>query len=159
MIEPLADDIIDSIVIEPVASGLLGRSVGIVRGPATAGPVIITLKAFGWEAMPYAARAVTRGVGMSYDDAGFRYPGEDLDPGEEPFDGVQVHNPLGEATVSIPAFERLMLRYFRALITGAERLHDSVVEEAWWPEFVTLTNEWERRLAAQTIRQPGSADR
>jgi hypothetical protein len=119
--------------------------------------VIITLKAFPWVALPNAARGVSRGVGMDMDDAGFSYPG-DLAPDEEPIDGVLVYNPLGEAAVGIPAFERLMRCYFRVLITGAERLHDSVVEEPWWPEFVTLTEELERRLSAQTIRQPGSAD-
>jgi hypothetical protein len=148
MTEPLPDELVDSIVVESAATGRPARGVGIVTGPAAAGPVTITLKAFGWGDIPDAARAVTLGVGMSADDAGFRYPGEDLDPDEEPSDGVQVHNPLGEATVSVPAFERLMLRYFRALITGAERLHDSVIEEPWWPEFVAATEEIEGRVSS-----------
>ena len=146
MIEALPDDVVDSIVVGPVASGRRARSVGVVSGPPAAGPVTITLKAFPWVALPNAARGVSRGVGMDMDDAGFSYPG-DLAPDEEPVDGVLVYNPLGEATVSIPAFERLMLRYFRALITGAERLHDSVVEEPWWPEFVAATEEIEGRVS------------
>lgn len=146
MIEPLPDELLDSIVVEPVASGHRDRSVGVITGPAAAWPVTVTLKAFPWVAQPNAARGVARGVGMEMDDAGFSYPG-DLDPDEEPVNGVLVYNPLGRATVSVAAFERLMLRYFRALIAGAERFHDSVIREPWWPEFVAATEEIEARVS------------
>jgi hypothetical protein len=46
----------------------------------------------------------------------------------------------------VPAFERLMAHYFRALITGAETHHDPVVREPWWPEFVQATDIIEARL-------------
>jgi hypothetical protein len=64
----------------------------------------------------YAAmrqRTVKRGRG------GRLVPHRRTRAGEEPFDGVEVHNPIFEVIVSEHAFDRLMARFFRALHRGA----------------------------------------
>jgi len=144
----LPDDIVDAIRTEPVHTGDPFRTVGRISGPHEALVPVTMFDVFGWRNMLYLANGVRHRSSIGKDDAGFRYPGYDLDPGEEPFDDVDVYNPMGEVFVSIPAFERLAARYFRALIDGAQRIDDPVVRQPWWLEFVAATEEIEGRVAS-----------
>jgi len=146
--ERLSDQVIDAIRTEPVAVNKFDRSVGLITGPDDAVVPVTTFEVLGWRDVPAFANGVRRRSSIGIDDAGFRYPGSDLDPGEEPFDDVDVYNPVGEVFVSVPAFERLAARYFRALIEGAQRIDDPVLRQPWWPEFVAATEEIEGRVAS-----------
>src|SRR5262245_58060912 len=95
---------------------------------------------------PREAGGVVGGTQVDVNGTGFRFP-EDQDPDEEPFEGVEVSNPLGEVYVSRPAFERLIARYLRANITGAEENGLPVVNEPWWGELKAKTAELEARIA------------
>jgi hypothetical protein len=46
--------------------------------------------------------------------------------------------------IDLDAFERLAARYFRALVTGAQRIDDPVSRQPWWPDFVAAIEEIER---------------
>jgi hypothetical protein len=143
----LPDEVVEAIVTEPVRIERFDRSVGRITGPREAKIPIGVLNVFGWRDLLYLAGGVRDRSGIAKDDAGFRYPGEELDPGEEPFDDVDVYNPIGEVFVSVPAFERLAARYFRALVDGAQAIDDPVTHQAWWPEFVAATEEIEERAS------------
>jgi hypothetical protein len=144
----LPDEIVDAILVEPTRTQDPIRSIGRIVGPREAIVPVTTFDAFGWRSLMYLAGGVRDREGIAKDDAGFRYPGDELDPGEEPFDDVDVYNPMGEVFVSVPAFERLAARYFRALVDGAEATDDPVTRQPWWPEFVAATEEIERRVSA-----------
>jgi hypothetical protein len=144
----LPDEVVDAIHTEPVCVDRFTRSVGIITGPDEALVPITTFNVLGWRDVPSFANGVRNRSSIGIDDAGYRYPGSDLDPGEEPFDDVDVYNPMGEVFVSVLAFERLAARYFRALIDGARKMGDPVLNQSWWPEFVGATEEIERRVAS-----------
>ncbi|MEB3294602.1 MAG: hypothetical protein VKJ24_15710 [Synechococcales bacterium] len=104
-----------------------------------------SLSFFSLSDLLYIASGVRDQEGIGIDGTGFRYPTDELDPDEEPLEGVQVYNPLGEVQISIPAFERLMLRYFSTLISEAEQHHNPVVDQHWWNDFVRMTKIIEQR--------------
>jgi len=144
----LPDAVVDAITTEPVRVNRVDRSVGLITGPREAKVPIAVFNVIGWRDVLYLASGVRDREGIDKDDAGFLYPGDELDPGEKPFQDVDVYNPIDEVFVSIPAFERLAARYFRALIDGAQRIDDPVLREPWWPEFVAATEEIEGRVAS-----------
>jgi hypothetical protein len=145
----LPDEVVDAISVEPdTVPHKLIRGVGRITGPEAALPVITTLESLGWADLMYAAEGVQDRQGIDTNDVGFWYPNDALDWGDDPFDGVEVHNPLWEILVTMPAFERLMARFFRALIVGAERSSDSVTGEPWWPRFTDIIEMIERRVSA-----------
>jgi hypothetical protein len=147
--DPVADEVVDAISVEPApVPHKLFRSVGRILGPEAALPVITTLESLGWDSLMDAAGGVLDREGIGENGVGFRYPNDALNWGEEPGDGVEVYNPLWEVVVSVQAFERLMARFFRALITGAESTADAVTGASWWPDFVTMTERIEERTAS-----------
>ncbi len=149
----LADNVVDAISIDPAAAPhRVIRSVGVVTGPDAALPVITTLESFGWDSLLYAAEGVRDREGIGENGVGFRYPDDALNWGEEPGEGVEVYNPLWEVTVSVDAFERLMARFFRSLIAGAEAAGDPVVREPWWPELSAIAAKIEQRAASPSFR-------
>lgn len=145
----ISDDLIDSIIAEPLPVQRYGRSLGRLTGPRQASVAVSVFDVFGWSDLLYLAGGVRDRMGIGQDDSGFRYPGDELNPGEEPFKDVHVYNPVEEASVGVEAFERLAARYFRTLVEGVAGLDDPVSREAWWPEFVAATEEIERRVASQ----------
>jgi hypothetical protein len=145
---PLKDELVDSIVIHPGKSEKPLHSAGEILGPRELKVLMSSLDFFSWSQMPYVAAGVLDREGIGINGTGFRYPTDELDPGEEPLEGVEVYNPLGEIQVTIPAFERLMARYFRALIMGAEEHNAAVTQQSWWPEFVRTTEKIEQRVVS-----------
>lgn len=150
MSQAVSDDLLGRITIEPVPMPHGTRTIGRVTGPPELVALTTALDFFNWRRLPLVAEAVRDRQGINIDDIGFRYPGEDLDPGEEPFEEVEVFGPLGSVFVSVSGFERLMARYFRTLQTGAEAARDPVIEEPWWTRFVEMTEEIERRASFDT---------
>lgn len=71
---------------------------------------------------------------------GFMFPG-DLDPGDEPFEGVMLWDPIDTVYLSAGAFDRLMSRFFDTVIDGVTRYQKPEVNEAWWPEFVAVARQ------------------
>ena len=123
-------------------------TIGRPRGPLAARPLFGLLYCFSWRDVRRTAECAVERTGLGYNDSGFRYP-SDLDPCEESFEGVNVYDPLDDILVSLPAFEEVMSRFFRALIAGAEKHGDPVRSEPWWPEFVRLAEELAARVAKE----------
>jgi hypothetical protein len=140
---------VDSISIKQATTGRPYHPSIEISGPAHLAVLTDTLDYFTWSMLPYVIGGLSDRSACGIDGTGFRYPGE-LDPGEEPFEGVNVYNPLGELYVSIPAFERLMSRYLGALIKVAEEREPSVMQQPWWPDLVSTGEELTRRLAADS---------
>jgi hypothetical protein len=72
--------------------------------------------------------------GRIAEESGFRFP-SDLDPDEEPFDGVELFDPIDTFYVSEAAFDRLMSRYFEVLVQGVTANQRPELAEPWWPGF------------------------
>ncbi|MEH2048834.1 hypothetical protein [Nostoc sp.] len=142
----IKDKLVDSIVIELSQDEDLLKLMVQITEPKELLILTSSLNFFGWSDLLYIASGVGDQEGVGVDGTGFRYPTDELDPGEKPLEGVEVYNPLGEVQVSIPAFERLMLRYFRTLISEAKKLNNPIVEQPWWKEFVAITKKIEQRL-------------
>lgn len=141
----IADKLVNSIQIEPTKVEGSLRPLDI-KGSEEVLVITSTLGFFSWSEMNYIASGVHDGEGIGIDGTGFRYPTDELDPGEELLEGVEIYNPLGEVQISISAFEHLMVRYFRELIKEAEKGNESATQESWWSEFLSITEEIEERL-------------
>lgn len=141
----IADELVNSIQIQPRN---VENSLRLLDIEGSEEVLVITsaLGFFNLSEMTYVASGVHDREGIATDNTGFRYPTDELDPGEEPLEGVEIYNPLGEVQVTISAFEHLMVRYFRALITEAKKHNDSVIQQSWWCEFVVTTEQIEERL-------------
>ena len=89
-----------------------------------------------WDHLRYWASALAGNSGGAFDGTGFALDTDELDPGEEPFSGVQLFAPWGdEVLVSLPAFERLLARFYGAVV-AATRPGDPAREQPWWPAFL-----------------------
>ncbi|MEA2670303.1 MAG: hypothetical protein QOG45_523 [Chloroflexota bacterium] len=142
----LQDAVVDAISVEPTGVPQNGvRPIGRVSGPEEALPIIFTLDAIGWTELLYTANGVRDRKASDWDDVGFNYPSDISEPDEEPFDGVEVHNPIFEVIVSEKAFDRLMARFFRVLVIGAGAARDPVITTDWWPSFLTIVKDLEKR--------------
>lgn len=101
-----------------------------------------------WSFVRNVAHSVEQRFGMAWNDHGIRYPVEDkLDPGETPFAGVHVYNPVSETYVPREAFERLIVRWLRAAGVAAERRRHP---EADPRELDAIANRVEQRLREES---------
>ena len=146
------DKLIETLEIKPVENKLYFRPVKIY-GSQELITIYSSLNFFSMSEMNYVASAVLDREGIGTDGTGFRYPTDELDPGEEPLQGVEIYNPsFGEAQLSIPAFEKLMARYFRAVIEETQKQvkekkpEDDPTKKPWWSEFVSATEQIKQRL-------------
>jgi hypothetical protein len=98
---------------------------------------------------PSLVRFIASGVlnrhGRIKEYSGFMFP-EDLDPGDDPFEGVMIFDPLDTIYLSDTVFDRLMNRYFQKLIEGATKYEKDVLKEDWWIEFLDIAKEIEQRV-------------
>jgi hypothetical protein len=119
----------------------------LVRLEAPSDLLVVTsaLGIFSHSELPYVASGVRDREGIGTNGTGFQYDTDELDPDEDPLDGVRIYNVLGEADLSRGAFERLMTRYFRAIIENAQRTKHPVRNEPWWPAFVEAVQNIEER--------------
>jgi hypothetical protein len=103
-----------------------------------------------WSSVVLIARAVAERTGAGWDGGTLRYPVEDvLDAGEEPFEGVHVHSPLGDVLVGVAAFERLMARYLRAVLSAGASAKAG--DEPWWTEVRSSLMRIEARLRDEGV--------
>ena len=73
-------------------------------------------------------------------DSGFRFQG-DLDPDDDPLPGVELFDPIDTIYLGEGAFDRLMSRFFEAIVDGVTAHSRHEVTEAWWNHFVAGTQE------------------
>jgi hypothetical protein len=132
------------------------RTIRRVTGPEDVLPIIFTLDAIGWTELPYMAGGVHRRQGVDWDGVGFSYPIDAIRAGEEPFNSVEVHNPIFEVIVSERAFDRRMARFFQTLVLGAEKAKDPVIALDWWRNFVTIVEDVESRAPERSGGKPPS---
>ena len=104
-----------------------------------------------WGEVISIARGINNYYGVGMNDSGFRFQ-SDLDPDEEVFEGVELFDPLDEIYVDERAFERLILKFFKAVIEGST-LHPKLTKEAWWTEFISIVNQLETKLMKKTKPQ------
>lgn len=76
--------------------------------------------------------------------SGFRFP-SDLDPDDEPFEGVELFDPIDTLHLSEAAFDRLMSRYFDVIVQGVTENQRPELREPWWPRFVQGAQELSAR--------------
>lgn len=93
----------------------------------------------------YIARAVRDQENVGINGSGFRYAHNELDPGEEPFEGVEIYDPLDELYISQEAFDGLMNGFFSALRKGAK---NRLAKEPWWQEFVDISQQLKKRVTS-----------
>lgn len=106
-----------------------------------------------WSTLMYIAQAVRDEENMGINGSGFRYAHNELDPDEEPFEGVEIYDPLGELYLTPAAFDRLMNRFFSALRDGAIKQQAQIVQQSWWRNFIKNAKYVEKR-----VKNRGSSD-
>jgi hypothetical protein len=139
------DSEIDAIQIIPNAGEQARHRLVRLEAPPELLVVTSALGIFSHSELPYVASGVSDREGIGTNGTGFQYDTDELDPDEEPLEGVRVYNVLGEVDMSRGAFERLMTRYFRAIIENAQRTKHPIRKEPWWPEFVETVQKIEER--------------
>ena len=148
----VSDRLIEEIEIKPVDTKLYHDPVKVYSISELA-IIAGTLNFFGLNKIDVVSSAVLDREGIGINEIGFRYPTDELDPGEEPLQGVEIYNfSFGEIQLSISAFKKLMARYFRAVITETEKQvaiqkpEDDPTKKPWWSKFVRATEQIEQRL-------------
>jgi hypothetical protein len=146
----VSNEDVESIAIDPGPSEFGIRKRGRATGPTSARVVFDAMTFLPWYGLAKFATGIEERIGMSFDEVGFRYPvEEELNPGEAPFEGVNAWDPLDNVYLSQSAFERAWLRFLTALVQSAEREHDRVEKESFWPEFVARVQRLQARLAGE----------
>jgi hypothetical protein len=98
----------------------------------------------------FIAPGVLARHGRGVECSGFLFP-EDFDAedfeeeGVEPFEGVQLYDPIDTIHVSQPAFDRLMSRYFDTIVEAVQANRRPEAAEDWWPTFEGSARELRRR--------------
>jgi hypothetical protein len=102
-------------------------------------PIKTFLESVRWSHIDTCAHSVLFYVGFGNDLAGFDF-GDDLDPGEQPFEGVRFSEllsiPPREIIVSQTAFERLILRYFDVMSAVVPKRSPEVANDPRWRDFL-----------------------
>lgn len=100
-----------------------------------------------WQSrVQFIADGVLNRHGRVQEYSGFLFP-EDMDPDDEPFEGVMVFDPLDTIYLSDGAFARLMNRYFETIIEGVASHQKDELKEAWWPEFLDIAQQIKYRVS------------
>jgi len=89
-----------------------------------------------WSTLINVADCASSQSDCGINNSGFRF-GDELDPGEEPFEGVELYDPLGQVYIGRATFNRLMLRFFDAIIQGATEHQHPMLQESWWSAFLS----------------------
>lgn len=96
-----------------------------------------------WGDIILIARGVNSHYGVGINESGFRFT-SDLEPDEEVFEGVELFDPLDEVYIEEKAFERLVLKFFKAVIKGLT-FKPKLSKELWWNEFMTIVSQIEAK--------------
>ena len=90
-----------------------------------------------WRDLPSIIRHVAEEQDLDINGSGFSFDD----------DGVTLHDPLEELTLSPAAFHRVMLRFFLAIRAGVGHGDVPLDREGWWPEFLRRLDALQARLA------------
>ncbi len=104
----------------------------------------------------YIARAVRDQENMGINGSGFRYAHNELDPDEEPFEGVEIYDPFDELYVSQEAFDGLMNGFFSALRKGSR---NRLAKQPWWEEFVEIGLQLKKQVTSSGKKSDSSSIR
>lgn len=135
----MKDSLIDNILIVTGKHQPWFKVVTKIKEPKELIILAGSLQCFIYNDLLYVASSVRFKVDCDINGTGFIYPTTQIDPDEEPLEGVLVYNPLGEVQISIPTFEHLMLRCFRTIISETEKQHHIILSKHWWNKFVETT--------------------
>lgn len=142
----VSDELIKTLEIKFVDAKIYYRPIRI-DGSQELITITSSLNFFSISDMLYIASGVLDRQGIDINETGFRYPSDELDPGEEPLKGVKIYNPtFGKVQLNISTFENLMCRYFRAIIVETEKQNSNLKEKSWWSKFIEITEQIEQRL-------------
>jgi len=86
--------------------------------------------------------------GAGLDDSDFSYLDDEQVALRKPLGLVEICDPSGCVRVRTEVFERLMIRYYRAIIADVTTTNDPIILQSWWPEFTALIEQLEQRQAA-----------
>lgn len=88
----------------------------------------------------FIAPGVLNHHGRVNEYSGFTFQ-SDLDPDDDPFEGVEMFDPIDTIHISEAAFDRLMSRYFNTIVEGAAAHQKPETQEEWWQDFVENARE------------------
>ena len=119
-------------------------------------PIKIFLESVRWSHIDTCAHSILLHAGFGNDLAGFDF-GEDLEPGEQPFEGVRFSEllsvPPREVIVSRMAFERLMLRYFDVMSAVVPKRNPEIVNHQRWRDFLNHVEALRSRIKTEAPQQ------
>ncbi len=148
MLRRLDDDQVDAIRCEPVASREPAHPLCRVGG--TEDDVLkplLTMQV--WSQLRSFAESLASAWGAAHNGWGFEYDSDDRDECDEPFSGVRVFVPWDEVVVGTEPFERLMARYYAAILESTRQQRSPVMDEPWWPELEAQVAALLERVAAR----------
>lgn len=149
MTEQIPDDQVDGIRFEALDPPDPPRAMVAVHG-AEGSPALAGLLGFqDWPHLRYFADALKDATGGAYDEVGFAYDSDERWPEDEDFAGVRVFVPWDEAVVGREPFERLMARFYAAIVDATTRSEDPAVREPWWPEITAAARTLADRARAR----------
>lgn len=132
----LPDELLDAVAFEPYDPPRPGAWLA-VRADPSARVLADLLAPQHWSLVRYFARCAHQGSGADFDDKGWIYDTDDLEPGERDFAGVIAFVPRDlEVNVSRDAFDRLLRRYFEAIVERVRQTGDPALGEPWWAAFL-----------------------
>ena len=145
MLRQLTDEQLDAIGCEPLATP--HPEFDVCRVVGTKDDVLRPMLTFQvWSHLRSFAESLAAGWGAAYDEWGFEYDHES-EPWEEAFTGVRVFVPWDEAVAGKDAFERLMARFYAAILATVSLQRLPVREEPWWPDFTRHIGVLTQRVA------------
>ena len=96
-----------------------------------------------WGDVILIARGINNHYGVGINESGFRFE-SDLEADEEVFEGVELFDPIDEVYLEEKAFERLSLKFFKAVIEGSN-FQAELSNQPWWTEFIAIVGQIEAR--------------
>jgi hypothetical protein len=141
------DSELEAITIELITDPDEEHSIAKAKGPAASKLVQDFIDCTHWRHLKNSGRGIAGRSSASFDLQAFQYlPCDDFPDltGFPPSVRVGIH--VYDVDVSIPAFERLMLRFLRLAIDRANISRNEVLKEEWWPQFLADVDTLERRV-------------
>lgn len=115
-------------------------------------PIKTFLESVRWSHIDTCAHNVLFHVGFGNDLADFDF-GDDLEPDEQPFEGVRFSEilsiPPREVIMSQTAFERLMLRYFDVMSAVVPERNPEVANDPRWRDFLNYVEALRSRIGTE----------
>lgn len=128
MTTTLSDERADALAFSPPPEGGLRPVFEGDDGSQAVMLVRSALAVFTASLLPYLAGGLLAREGLQVDEVGIRYPGDELDDDEEPFEGVKLVSPMGEVLVGLSAFEHLMSRYLTVFVQWLDQADDPATQ-------------------------------